>query len=104
MTNSKFFRDTCFSGHFQRIIQSFQYFTNGTFIEQLTGLSDFLLRNIDLLSYRQLLVFLIVDFQENLKDKNILIKIAKLVNSTNKNNISAIFIVPCHIQSSLTAD
>lgn len=91
MTNSKFFRDTCFSGHFQRIIQSFQYFTNGTFIEQLTGLSDFLLRNIDLLSYRQLLVFLIVDFQENLKDKNILIKIAKLVNSTNKNNISAIF-------------
>lgn len=88
---STFFRDTSFSGHFQRIIQSFQYFTNGTFIKQLPELSDFLLRNIDLLSCRQLLVFLIIDFQDNLKDKNILNKISKIVNSTNEHNIFAVF-------------
>lgn len=92
MKNSNFFRDTSFSGHFQRIIQSFQYFTNGSFIEQFSGLSDFLLHNIDLLSYRQLLVCLITDFSDNLKDKNILIKIAKIANSTDNHfNISAVF-------------
>lgn len=94
ISNSKFFRDTSFSGHFQRIIQSYQYFTNGTFIEQLPGISDFLLNNIDLLSYKQLLVLLIVDFMDNFKDKDILIKISNIVNSKKEpHNLFATFVL-----------
>ncbi|OHT16130.1 hypothetical protein TRFO_13458 [Tritrichomonas foetus] len=85
--NKKYNRNPVYSGHFQRIIQSHLFATFGKFIDLIPDLKNFLIKNVDILGYKQLLVSLLVDFHECLNDPGIGLEIAKIVTSAPKEEV-----------------
>ena len=90
MENKKYNQNPEYAGHFQRIIQNQQYSTSGSFIKKFPNIFDFLLQNLHISGYEQLLVSQIVDFYDNLKDSNIFSKILDLIDKDE--NIHALFV------------
>lgn len=54
-------------GHYSKIVESLARFSNGSFLSQLTGLKEFLTRNIKCIGLRYLLIFLCTDFPDTFK-------------------------------------
>lgn len=73
-------------GHFQRIMESMIKYTNDGFLQHFPNLCTFLLRNINMLSLKELLLRILTDYQEAFTDEEYDNMILQIAQESNKEN------------------
>lgn len=99
MNDANFCRNPIYAGHFQRIIHSYLFATSGNIINTIPNLSEFLLKNIDILSYKTLLAAFISDFSNFVTETSLISKIAEEAGVGKTSNLFAVTLMSDVLQS-----